>query len=414
SGRPVMETGLHFVGYLLAFFLTFLYFPNLVFKYGAEYSIDLGRRRDSGELEEFFSAVIPCLLLNAFTYLLLWFAKVQGCPWRAVPDYNILSNLLSDKGEAAKELFLDGSRRYALLGYIVVLLFIAWYNGVVYGYGIKRKLAQPRVADRIPPFTSPSSGLKRVGARTLWILSLCVWAGTEIACLLTAFVWHKIYHEEMVELYRYSVQKPAVFVRLRDGRLYYGIFERYDKAVSGSIESITIGDVRRYCYDEIDECLSDGRLPIARFQGPLRISVNDVTDIHTVPPNHFQTIERRYEAKRVRSLGRDLLTSFAGQRDLSVIDVYRRHAGGTLLTQFHYRQALRYLEHEQFIVIVPSTIGASPRSSPPNDALVTFPARVTSQFDMFFGRSTEVRPTLGDRPARNVDVGVGSSVSRTT
>jgi hypothetical protein len=168
-------------------------------------------------------------------------------------------------------------------------------------------------------------------------------------------------------------------VRLRENRLYYGRFIRYDKAANGDVESITIDEVLRYCYDEVDKCLADGRIPLSPFQGSLRISIADITDVHNVPAKHFQKIESRYAEMVVQRLARDLLTAFVGQR-VHVGDIWIRHAGGTSLRMHHYRQALRYLEGEGFVAIAPSTI-RSGQNAPPETALVSFPPRVQSTHD---------------------------------
>ena len=175
------------------------------------------------------------------------------------------------------------------------------------------------------------------------------------------------------------MQKPWVFVRLEGDRLYYGCFDRYDKAADGSIESITLLGVQRYCYDEIDKCLSDGRLPLSRFQGPLRIYVAQISDIHTVPKNHFQAIEARYAKMMIRTLARDLLNAFAGLQRVSFHDIYVGHGGGTELTKFRYGQAIRYLELQGFIQVTPTTLHASPTMAPTDTAVVDFPRRVAAR-----------------------------------
>jgi hypothetical protein len=373
-----MEAGLHFVGYLLSFFLAFLYFPNLVFKYSAEYSVDLGRRRDSGELEEFFSAVIPCLFLNGFANLLLAIGGWLGCSWHPVPDWEAVAALMSNEHGSGHFLTVPAERN-ALLLYLALLLGVAFLNGLVYGGTVRRVTRTRGIRNRVPKHGG------RGGRSTIWwLMRIAVWIPSELACLVVYRVWHNLYHEEIIELYRYAVQKPWVFVRMGGDRLYYGRFDRYDKAADGDVESVTLLDVRRYCYDEVDKCLSAGRLPLSPFQGPLRIAISEVTDIHTVPENHFRTIEYRYAQLMIRMLGRDLLNVFAGQQGLSVRDIYIRHAGGTSLTKFRYRQALRYLEDEGFVTITASTPGGAPLTSPPDHAKVDFPPRVASRFDELF------------------------------
>jgi len=52
--------------FLFSAFVIYLYLPHIFFKFWAENSIDLGRRRDASQLEEFISAALPSALLNIF------------------------------------------------------------------------------------------------------------------------------------------------------------------------------------------------------------------------------------------------------------------------------------------------------------------------------------------------------------
>jgi len=239
-----VEPGLHFIGYLLAFFLAYLYFPNLVFKYGAEYSIDLGRRRDSGELEEFFSAVIPCLFLNAFTWVLLWFAKWRGFPFRPVPDYDAISGLVVGRTAAESAAKVDSSaiancitddaHRAAILCWLLALLVVAWFNGTVYGYSVKRRTRNPHPSSRFPRRSKSYTGFRRVISTIGWLCRIAFWVlPLEIVCLIFYRLWHPLFHEEVISFYPWSVQNPWVFVRMHGDRLYYGQFIRYEKNAGG-------------------------------------------------------------------------------------------------------------------------------------------------------------------------------------
>jgi hypothetical protein len=392
-----MEHGLHFIGYLLAFFLAYLYFPNLVFKYGAEYSVDLGRKRDSGELEEFFSAVIPCVLLNAFTIALLRVMYLAGCPWTAEIDYDAVAAFMLSDHEAMHKFIVGEGTHHVLLAYVVSLLAVSWFNGTVFGFAVKRKLEHADLGDRRPRLKAGRSRPWRLWYRLFWIFECMCWPLIEFVAACVKKVWHPIYKAEVISLFPWTVQRPWIFVRMSGDRLYYGRFLRYDKTSHGNLESITIQEVQRYCFDEIDKCLADGRLPISEFQGDLRINVDEVMDIHTVPPNHFRTVEKRYQRLMYQRLGRELLEAFAGQEKIRVTDIYVRHGGGTFLGKHQYRQALRYLEDEGFITIDPTTVAKSPVGIPVDIALVTFPQRV--------GRrdfTAAIQPSPGISPILNM------------
>jgi len=135
-----MEIGLHFIGYFLVFFFAFLYLPYLTFKTGAEYTVDLGRRRDSGEIEQFFAAVIPSTILNFLTVFWAWFGRVVGaCSWRAGLDYRVVAATIT--GHAAEsgppvhrneihEFILDEARRPLLLYYLAALMIVSLLSGI--------------------------------------------------------------------------------------------------------------------------------------------------------------------------------------------------------------------------------------------------------------------------------------------
>lgn len=50
--------------YLVAAFLVYLYLPHVFFKAGAEKWVDLGRKKDSTQIEEFLSAALPSAAIN--------------------------------------------------------------------------------------------------------------------------------------------------------------------------------------------------------------------------------------------------------------------------------------------------------------------------------------------------------------
>ena len=383
-----MEIGLHFIGYLLAFFFAYLYFPNLAFKFGAEYSIDLGRRRDDGELEEFFAAVIPSTILNGFTWILL---ALLGSPWRYA-DFPAIAALMTDEKVSIVKAVSDPRNRMAFFGYATALLLVSVFNGIVYGFAVRRKIAQPDLMQRRPQRPSPKKWVRHAW----WVVQTLWWVVVELIAGTYYQVWYPIFHEQVVSFFPWTIQRPWIFVRMHGSRLYYGRFVRYDKASDGDVESITIEQVYRYCYDEVNECLAEGRMPLSFFQGSLRIAVAEITDIHNIPERHFQSIESRYKKVRVLRLARDLLTAFSGQT-VSVGDIWKRHAGGTHFDIHHYRQALRYLEGEDFVLIAPPSAEMNP-NDPQKDAMVKFPIRVHAEHDSYQQRFALPTPMPEMRP----------------
>jgi hypothetical protein len=396
-----MEVGLHFIGYLLAFFFAFLYFPYLTFKAGAEYLVDLGRRRDSGEIEQFFAAVIPSSILNGLTLLWAWIGRALGvCPWRVSIDYHVVAAAISKQEDGIKSFLIDDSRRPLLLIYLAALMIVSVASGVCYGWSFKRVTARPSLRDRIPRRRHDVVDLEKAMNRMVWFFRSLWCFVAETVCLFSYFVWHPLFHEEVISLFPWAVQQPWLFVRMHNDRLYYGQFVRYDKSATGDIESITISDVRRYCYDEVNQCLAAGRLPLSPFQGSLRINTGEIADIHNVPKDHFVHIQERYRNAMIKTLGRDLLTAFAGRKQIRVDEIFAEHAGGTELSSYRYRLALRKLEELKFISIHPTTKGLEGSQVPDDSALVDFPRRVSTAYDLFV-RSVPTTIAWGpsDRPS---------------
>lgn len=373
-----MEIGLHFIGYLLAFFFAFLYLPYLTFKTGAEYTVDLGRRRDSGEIEQFFAAVIPSSILNLLTVFWAWVGRALSvCRWRASLDYRVVSATITGHGDGIHNFIVDDARRPLLFWYFGALMVISLLSGLCYGYAVNRVTEKPLLRDRIPRRRPAQTWIGNVLRGIEVFLRWVLWVMLEIVSAFSYFLWHSLLKSEVISLFPWSVQKPWLFVRMHNDRLYYGQFVRYDKSATGDIESITISDVRRYCYDEVDKCLAEGRLPLSSFQGSLRINTNEIADMHNVPERHYVHIQERYRKEMIRRLGGDLLRAFAGKKQISVNEIYVQHAGVNDLSRHRYRLALRKLEELRFIAIHPTTIGVVPGADVPDDsALVDFPARV--------------------------------------
>jgi hypothetical protein len=62
--------------YFLFGFLVYLYLPHIFFKLGAEKWLDLGRKKDSTQIEEFLSAALPSAVLNLFACVLVFIPRL--------------------------------------------------------------------------------------------------------------------------------------------------------------------------------------------------------------------------------------------------------------------------------------------------------------------------------------------------
>jgi hypothetical protein len=371
-----VDKPLELIGALVVVFIAWLYFPYLIFKTGAETFVDLGRPRDSSELEEFLGAALPSMLIIVVVHLfnqgmarfLSLFALTRH--WdigrRILLDWPTIGALLSGEGwEIAHGFLADPWRRGGVTSFLLRLVITSFLSGIWFGYCARRRLKVPRLKDRVPK----DGGWKGVRA----------WLKFALFDLLpTPFflvLWNHYSHELIEPLMAWKLQKPHVFLRTAgDSRLYFGQFIDYEKSARGEIDRVLLREPSRYCYDEVDKCLGEGRLPISKLGGELVVKWDAVVDIHVIPANSFEELEKRYLRLRMQHLGGELLRGFNGQNFLTVPEIYRAHAGATGLKLEDYRAAVALLAEDGLVQLDPPVdVGKQPIG---DEVAVQFPKRV--------------------------------------
>jgi hypothetical protein len=362
--------GLELFSVSAIFFVAYLYLPLALFRFGAEQRVDIRRNPDSSPLADFIDAAIPSAALHVATWSVLWFAARMPLLRRLIAspavDWRLVAAFIAgdDKPYLRTTVITN---HVATVVYFVTLIVVSGVFGLIFGGTVIRRLSAPemQLRDRAPsrpPVEWWGRGTRwRVVTVTAWAalpVRLAWFAIVEIVC---AAVWKTsncLVPEQTVWLFRWSVRQPTVFVRTRGNRLYFGKFKSYEKLRDGKIDTVTITNVWRYCYDDVSATLNEGRLPLSFFGGPLTILWHEVADIHEADETHFGGLYGRYLAARETHLDRTLLDGFAGQT-ISADDVYRRRAGGDLFTRTDITDALDRLTEKGVIDISAGAGGTS-------------------------------------------------------
>jgi hypothetical protein len=385
---PAIEISktLELIGALVVFFIAYLYLPHLIFKSGVEVNVDLGRRRDTSDLEEFLGSALPSMVLVVMThlvnqvvvYLALRFSPHVhwGFAIRLLPDWNAIAAFVAGNGREISSYLTTPARRGGEESFLMRLVVVSLVGGMVTGNGTRRWLKQPKFGLRAPVLPVAS-------ARRWWSWPQHVWLMTfflvvEIVSVVPHLVWYWFGNYERINpLMVWTLQKPFVFIRtVPDSRLYFGRFLRYEKTAHGEIDFIVLTNVQRYCYDEIDKCMVEGRSPLRPMGGELTIKWNLVGDVDTVRQQHLEERRRHYRLLRIERLGGELRKAFSGRGSLTVPEIYRLHGGTTSFDVGDYRAAVAWLATRRLIELNPDVDVATVRIA---DAVsVTFPERITS------------------------------------
>jgi hypothetical protein len=298
------------ITYVLIAYLGYFYLPNAFYRFWFEQRVSIGRRRDVSQLEDFVQSGLPAIGFNLVTIgilLIFWAARFMGVAiWRSsfqsimkyAPLPTIDTNvLLCMVGQDQRPLLdhVRGGISGWTISYVVILYAVSALMGFRYGWQCRLEYVYRRLRDE--------KGVLRVRMRTVDTDSKSarppVSRNVGLRDLIDGLNWwfgNLFFQEYIDELFPYVATKPFVFVRTTDKRLYYGRFQSYEKGATGSVESITLSDVHRYCYDEIKECLARGDNPVHDFGGPLLIRWNMVADINIVPEERIAKIKARYAA----------------------------------------------------------------------------------------------------------------------
>lgn len=342
--------GFELLGVSIIFFVAYLFLPAWLYRFGAETHIDLRRPTDVNELEGFLVAAVPSAAMHLATFGLMKFVAI--CPilkHYSLPvavDWNLVASFITaHERQAAYRTLAAGPT--ATLVYFFSVLVVSFFLGRMFGSHVLGRVKN-RAVDEIPepPFGLPAATpLQRVvktwhwswwSGRVLWFLAF------EALYAVNWKIGNAVLHENVDWTFRWSILKPTVFVRTKGSRLYFGQFERYSKDNNGETATITLTDVWRYCFDEVDRTIAAGRVPFADFKGTLTLTWGEVADIHEALPEHLAGLRNRYEGERIRFLAKTLLESFDGET-LTVDQMCRRRLGGDEFTREDIRAAVSHL-----------------------------------------------------------------------
>lgn len=253
--------------YVLVAFVVFLYLPHVFFKIAAEKWIDLGRKRDSTQLEEFISAALPSFGFNALASISLILPRVvlrvsfflyerllAALPSRVTAafgrlwdqtgtwmpghvDWHVVSGFFSPISSSALLLFYrDPVSAYVARGfwwselsYLVWLYLIAYINGAAYGRIVAAKMS--RGAD--------TAHVRQRMEKLPVIRKLRLIAGG-----LFYKAWNPFYQEFHVGLFAEVARQAYVIVRTIDDRRYLGLFFRYEKQPDGQIIGLVLRETQ--------------------------------------------------------------------------------------------------------------------------------------------------------------------------
>jgi hypothetical protein len=293
------------ISLLVAAFIFYLYAPYLLFKFAAASKYDLITRKEIPQVEEFFAASLPGLLLNGLSTLLLrgwcWLFRVAPITidWQAVA--------VVFKGTPDLSPYVIEYRVTALFTYAAVLGLTAWISGWVYG-SLLRKIAlaggQLQYFDDSDRHGSLFGSLVRA-----------------VAILFTRF-WNIFYAQYHQPFYPVVLRNSYAFVHTTLG-LYHGIVFGADKKRDGDIEGIQLIEVSKFSRGHEAELIQAGTNPIRALEGPLFIKWSEITDINYPPDGGILKAKRAEYQRRIDEAATRTLRRRAFLRRLTATKNFR-------------------------------------------------------------------------------------------
>lgn len=289
-------------GALLVAFLIYVYFPHIFFRVWVERYVDLGRRKDVSQFEEIISTILPASVFHLQALCVIWILTLPDVVSFPGPDWKLLLSLHSPAGYSRLAEYLsDPFQIMWPVAYFVILLAVTFVNGVGFGRGIFLGFhlgANPKVYPNARAiFTRHNRG------------------GYFIKVVLPGvffWFWKLTYQENFIRLFQWNVLRPFVFVKTKDGYLFHGRYEDYDKDSDGNINGVFLTKVSRFTRQPLRDALRSGENPIRSLEGILYLKWSEVSDINTTNPGEIGRIWRRYEEIRRRYATGDNASPLAG------------------------------------------------------------------------------------------------------
>lgn len=281
---------------LIAFVLA-IYLPHAFFKTWAERYVDFGRRKDASQFDELVAPILPSVIFHIQTWIAinaacllhnLTFRRSTAWTFPGV-DWGLLLTL-SD-ARSISRLSRGISDWYFLMwpfAYVVALTLVTFINGVAYGRGALNGIyasADEAIYPGKRAIVAPSGSW---GQLKIYLAALVFWA------------WKLVYYETFVGMFPWAVLKPFVFVKTKDGALFHGRFESYEKTPDSEIATIYLKQVSRFTRRPIREALADGEHPLRPLTGVLALKWSEVADINTTTPDEIRRLWLRWEKIRAK------------------------------------------------------------------------------------------------------------------
>jgi len=282
---------------LIAFVLA-IYLPHAFFKTWAERYVDFGRRKDSSQFDDLVAPILPSAVFHIQTWVVIhtvcglhnltlrnyaaW--TFPGVDWRLLLSLSEQRSVAQLSSAASDWDFLIWP-----CAYVVILTLITFINGVAYGRGALNGI-----------YASADDALYP-GARAI-VSPSGVWGKMKVFLAASVFwAWKLVYYETFVGMFPWTVLKPFVFVKTKDGGLFHGRFESYEKLPNGTVETIFLKQVSRFSRRPIREALADGEHPLRPLTGVLALKWCEVADINTTTPGEIRRLWQRWEAMRTKT-----------------------------------------------------------------------------------------------------------------
>jgi hypothetical protein len=247
---------------LFVAFVLLFYVPTLVFRFLATVNVDLASRKFANQIEDFFAAAAPSLLLNIITAILIntvtvWFFLdvMASLPQLIVSDWT---------------LFLR-QHLWWCFWYYMLLMATATVSGYIYGW-VDLQLSEWALEGPMPD--------NAVGVPPeLWRWARAIHS-----------LWHIFFEPEKVSLFSLIAQPTYVFVKTSDGRKIHGLFDRYDRTADGQITAIRLSEVARI--QDWKAAVAGTEQYVVRLSGTLLLKWEEVSDINVADLYTPNTLSR--------------------------------------------------------------------------------------------------------------------------
>lgn len=270
----MIERSTDVLSYAFLLFVGWVYIPYAFFKFTAEWYIDLGRRRDSTQLEEIISAFLPGVVLNLQAMFFFFLCTPYSL------DYAVFASMFGrDRGDLADYIY-DGSWD-GCVGYLISLWIVSMVNGWWFGRAVQQ------VAGNKEEENGLVEAARAKKNRQLNLGWRCGWG-----------IWYRFFHESVVPLLTWREQQP--WVRLEttnDRRVYYGEFVGYEKTTDGRLDAVRLKNASRFYAEWVPEdYVEHDAIPMSEV-GSIYINWSEVSEMSVTTKDRVDRYREQLKAK---------------------------------------------------------------------------------------------------------------------